>query len=152
MTTGEGGPQSEVEVLPPGSPPVSVRLTDLQLLVGMWSGPAGVAGFSVTGDNQLVGHVVLTDDTGAPRLIEPWIFRAEPGGVRLLYKLFTADLKGLQEKDVWAHRWVVGRSENYLQLESMTLAISETTLDIIAIVNPQNQPPRRLVYSFRRVS
>lgn len=141
---------SDVEVLPAGTPPATVNLTDLEPLIGLWSGPAGFAGFSAPSGGHLVGHLVLTDDNGVPRLTEPWVFKTEPEGVRLLYKLFTTDMKGLQEKDEWAHRWVVGKGEGFIQLDNMTLVISSNTLELVAVVKPENELPRRVIYSFRR--
>jgi hypothetical protein len=139
-----------MSILPFCTPPVACRLDVLRPLAGAWSARDAFAGFSVVTNDQMIGHLVLLDDTGNLRLNELWIFKQEGDHVRLHYKLFDGALNALQDKDQWRYRYVVGAGSSHINLENITLIFRDEEFYLIAHVGPDRSKPRRLDIQFWR--
>jgi hypothetical protein len=118
--TGPAGAQTaDVRPLSPDATPAKASLADLKGLIGNWSGPMGAAGFSMTNDGVILGHLELGDGT-KPRVMEIWILKPDGGTVVVSQKHFGPDLVAREDKETWAHRKLLGVDPQHIYLENLT--------------------------------
>jgi hypothetical protein len=126
----------EVRELAPGASPAPATLADFQGLIGNWYGPTGVAGFTMTSDNQIVGHLELGDGKAA-HVEELWIFRPDGDSVLLSQKHFGADLSPHEDYGVWSHRKLVAIDPGHIYLEDLTWIPHGDSLTLLVRSTPR---------------
>ena len=113
----------DTRTLAAGAAPAQAGIEALKGMIGNWTTATGAAGWSSPVAGEIVGHVVLTDDKGAPRVQELWIFKSEGGSLVLRQKLFDGPaLAEREDKDKFEVRRLVAIEGGKLYFENMTLA------------------------------
>ncbi|HUO21633.1 MAG TPA: DUF6265 family protein [Caulobacteraceae bacterium] len=125
---------------PPGAAPASASLADLKGLIGAWQGTTGSAGFSLTADGLIVGHLELGDGT-KPRVEEIWIIRPVGHSVEVNVKHFDASLVAREDKETWSHRKLVAIDAGGIYLENLTWLTQGDTLTLMVRLMGQNGAP-----------
>ncbi len=126
------------------SPPASIDI--LKGMIGNWTTQTGAAGWSAPVGGEIVGHVILTDDKGAPRVQELWIFKAEGGSIVLHQKLFDGPGQAEREdKDKFEVRRLVAIEGGKLYFENMTLEPKGDVIDLAV-----NRPIGLLKIEYKR--
>lgn len=126
----------EVRDLSGGASPAPATLADLKGLLGNWYGPTGAAGFTMTSDNQIIGHLELGDGKAA-HVEELWIFRPDGGSVLLSQKHFGADLSEHEGNGVWSHRKLVAVDPGHIYLEDLTWITHGDALTLLVRSTPR---------------
>lgn len=104
-----------------GAQPIAAPLSALNGLVGSWVTAFGAGGWSAPVAGQIVGHIVLTDDKGAPRIQELWMFKEEGGTLVLRQKIIEASFVEREPKDQYELRRLIARENGALYFENMTI-------------------------------
>ena len=150
-----GAAQSQTRSLAADVAPAKVSIDQFKGLAGDWAGPQGDAGFSGPVGGEIVGHLLVTDGKtpAGARLEELWVFRQEGDSVVMHQKLFTADLKGRQEKDDWEARKTVAIDQGHIYLDNMTVTPGADTLQLtVRTGGGQNGAPATyFTMDFKRV-
>jgi hypothetical protein len=111
----------DTRTLAPGAAPATAGVDVLKGIVGEWTKATGAAGFSAPVAGEIVGHLIDTDDKGAPRVQELWIFKSEGGSVVLRQKIFGGDLSEREDKDKFETRKLVAVQGGKFYFENMTI-------------------------------
>jgi hypothetical protein len=120
----------EVRSLAAGAAPGAATLDAFKGLIGNWKGPLAAASFSEPMNGQIVGHLVISDGA-QPRVEELWIIRPEGNSVLIRQKHFTPDLKGREDRDVWAERRLIAFDAGHIYLENLTWLPQGDTLRVM---------------------
>jgi hypothetical protein len=141
----------DVRSLAPGASPATATLADFKGLIGNWYGPTGVAGFTQTSDNQIVGHLELGDGKAA-HVEELWIFRPDGDSVLLSQKHFGADLAPHEDYGVWFHRKLVAIDPSHIYLEDLSWILHGDSLTLLVRATPRSGgPPHIATVDMQRV-
>ena len=141
----------EVRDLSGGATPAPATLADFKGLLGNWYGPTGAAGFTLTSDNQIVGHLELGDGKAA-HVEELWIFRPDGASVLLSQKHFGADFSEHEGNGVWSHRKLVAIDPGHIYLEDLTWITHGDTLTLLVRSTPRGGgAPRTATVDMQRV-
>ncbi len=131
----------DIRTLAPGAAPAPATLADMKNLLGDWAGPMAAAGFSMTPDGQIVGHLEVSNGA-TPRVEEIWIFRPEGGSVLVRQKHFGPDLVPREDKDTWSQRRLVAFDPGHIYLENLTWVTQGDTLTLsVRLPGPNGGPP-----------
>ena len=128
-----------------GAAPATAAIDAMRGVIGNWTTAGGAAAWSGVVGGEIVGHIVLTDDKGAPRVQELWIFQPEAGSLVLRQKIMDGPALAEREaKDVFEVRHLIAVEGGKLYFENMTLSPKGDTLEMVV-----NRPigPLKVVYT-----
>ena len=148
LTLAASGPvrAQVIRTLAAGAAPAAAPIGVLSGIIGRWVAPEGESDFSAPIGGQIVGHVALTDDKGAPRVEELWIFRPEGGTLKLRQKIFEGDLTERLEKDKFLERRLIAVEGGRIYFENMTITPKGDTLETVVHRAPPLNDIVRLTY------
>ena len=136
----------ETRIMPAGAQPAPAGIDALKGIVGNWTTASGAAAYSAPVGGEIVGHLVLTDDKGAPRVQELWILKPENGSLTLRQKIIDGPLSEREPMNVFDVRRLVAIEGGKLYFENMTFEPKGDTLTITV-----NRPIGLLKIDLKRV-
>ena len=147
LVAGSAQAADDIRSLAPGAAPAPATLAGLKGLIGAWEGPAGSAAFTMTPDNQVVGHLEISGGGGVARIEEIWLFRPDGNSILLNQKHFAPDLTPREALDVWAHRKLVAVDATGVYLENLTWLTQGDTLTLLVRPPAANGAPPTVLRS-----
>ena len=141
LVAGSAHAADDIRALAPGQAPAAATLADLKGIIGAWQGPSGSAAFTMTPDNQVIGHLEISNGNGVARIEEIWLFRAEGASIVLSQKHFGPDMVAREPVEVWAHRKLVAVDSKGVYLENLTWVTDGDTLTLLVKPPAANGAP-----------